>query len=107
MSFKEYELRLQAIKKETSDFKELREYINNYVDTILKNEAEYKNKEIGLVYSNFEKDIKRYNYFIIFIDDTKIIKHEFMDLHQLGIELIKNKYGYNEIKYNNELSEVI
>ena len=107
MSFNEYELRLQAREKEISDFNDLKNYINNYVDTVLKNETEYKNKEIGLVFSNFEKDIKKYNYFIIFIDDTRIIKHKFIDLHQIGIELIKNEYGYNEIKYNNNLSEVV
>lgn len=107
MNFKEYELRSQAREKEISDFKDLKNYINNYVDTILKNEVGYRNKEIGLVYSNFEKDIKKYNYFIVWVDDTRIIKHEFIDLHQLGIELIKNQYGYYNVKYNNELSEVV
>lgn len=106
MTNNEYELRLQARSKSISDFKDLKEYVNNYVDITLKNNTKYKNKEIGLVYSNFSSDIKKYNYFIIFIDDGRTIRHEFISLRQLDIKLVKNEYGYFEVEYNKS-SEVI
>ena len=79
---KDFELMDKQREEEKKKLESTIEKIKQYVNTTLKEKYSY---EIGLVLTNIDKDIKKYNAFMIWIDKGYAINHKFIHLKDIRI----------------------